>query len=320
MSSEAKWPALPLGRGREFDAIRTLLGRWGDRAVGVGDDAAVVRVPRGDALVASVDTAIENRHFRDDWLTPREIGYRAVTAALSDLAAMAAQPLGILLALALPERWSTHLPAIADGVGDAIAAAGTTILGGNLASAELLCLTTTVLGAAFAPLRRSGLQPGDSIYVTGRLGGPGAAVAAWNSGHRLHDEHRQRFAHPVARLREARWLADRGANAAIDISDGLAADLEHLAAASAVGLDIDLDLLPMLDGVNGPVAAASSGEEYELVVGAPGDASLDASEFERTFGIPLTAIGRAVPRESGLVFRRGAERVAKPSGYDHLSR
>ena len=313
-------PEVSLGRGREFDAIRALVARWGDRAVGIGDDAAIVRVPRGDALVASVDTALENRHFRDEWLTPREIGYRAVTAALSDLAAMAAQPLGILVALALPERWSIHLSAIADGIADAVTAAGTTILGGNLAAAELLCLTTTVLGSAFAPLRRGGLRPGDVIYVTGHLGGPGAAVAAWNSGHRLHDAHRQRFAHPVARLREARWLADRGAKAAIDISDGLAADLEHLAAASAVGLEVDLDLVPLLDGVNGPVAAAASGEEYELVVGAPGGVSLDASEFERTFGIPLTAIGRAVPREAGLVLRRGAERVAKPSGYDHLSR
>ena len=320
MTSREPSPTLALGRGREFDAIRALLARWGDRAVGIGDDAAVLRVPRGDALVASVDAAIENRHFRDDWLTPREIGYRAVTAALSDLAAMAAQPLGILVAIALPERWSVELPAIADGIADAVAEARTTILGGNLAAAERLSLTTTVLGSAFAPLRRAGLRPGDAVYVTGRLGGPGAAVAAWNSGHRLHDAHRQRFARPVARIREARWLADRGATAAIDISDGLAADLEHLAAASAVGLDIDLELVPLLDGVNGPAAAAASGEEYELVVGAPAGASLDTSEFERTFDIPLTAIGRVVPPEAGLVFRRGTERVAKPSGYDHLSR
>jgi thiamine-monophosphate kinase len=295
------------------------LARWGDRAVGIGDDAAVLRVPRGDALLASVDTALENRHFREEWVTPREIGYRAVTAALSDLAAMAAQPLGILVALALPERWGAHLPEIADGIADALTAANTTILGGNFATAQLLGLTTTVLGSAFSPLRRSGLRLGDTVFVTGRLGGPGAAVAAWNSGHRLHDAHRQRFAHPVARLREARWLAERGANAAIDISDGLAVDLEHLSAASGVGLDVDLDLLPLVDGVNGPIAAAASGEEYELVVGAPDSASLDVGEFERTFGVPLTAIGRVVPREKGLLFRRGAERVAKPSGYDHLS-
>lgn len=318
MTSSGGRGPLALGGGAEFDAIRAMLARWGDRAAGIGDDAAVLQVPRGDALVASVDTAIENRHFRADWITAREIGYRAVTAALSDLAAMAAQPLGVLVALALPESRHADIEAIADGIADATDAVRTRILGGNIAVADGLSLTTTVLGHAFAPLRRDGLREGDLIYVTGRLGGPGGAVASWKSGHRLHDDHRQRFVHPVARIREARWLADRGATAAIDISDGLAADLEHLAVASAAGVDVDLDRLPLIDGVNGPIAAASSGEEYELIVGAR--TALDAADFERTFGIPLTAIGRATSRDGGIVFRRGPERVAKPSGYDHLSR
>jgi thiamine-monophosphate kinase len=310
--------ALALGPGPEFDAIRAMLDRWGDLATGIGDDAAVLQVPRGDALVASVDTTIENRHFLGDWLSAREIGYRAVTAALSDLAAMAAKPLGILVALALPESRRGDVDALADGIGDAVSVAHTKILGGNVAAADLLSLTTTVLGAAFAPLRRDGLEAGDSLFVTGRLGGPGAAVASWKSGHRLHGAHRERFGRPVARLREAQWLADRGATAAIDISDGLAADAEQLAVASDVGIDVDLELLPLIDGVNGPIAAASSGEEYELIVGARD--GFDTAEFERTFGIPLTAIGRATSRDGGIVLRRGQERVAKPSGYDHLSR
>jgi thiamine-monophosphate kinase len=295
-----------------------MIARWGDRASGIGDDAAILRVPRGDALVASVDGAIENRHFRAEWLSPREIGYRAVTAALSDLAAMAASPLGVLVALALPERWYADVSALADGIGDALDAAGTVVVGGNVAGAEALSLTTTVLGAAYAPLRRDALRPGDTLYVTGRLGGPGAAVASWKSGHRLHDEHRARFAHPVARLREARWLADQGATAAIDISDGLAADIGHLAAASRVGVDVDLELVPLIDGVNGVIAAASSGEEYELIVGAAG--LIDVAAFEHAFGIPLTAIGTVTAPDTAIVFRRGAERVAKPAGYDHLSR
>lgn len=307
-----------LGPGAEFDAIRTMLARWGDRAVGVGDDAAILRVPRGDALVASVDTAIEGRHFRIDWLTPREIGYRAVTAALSDLAAMAARPLGILLAVAVPPGRYGDLGSLADGVGDAVDAGHTRVLGGNVAGADQLSLTTTVLGEAFAPLRRNGLRPGDSLYVTGRLGGPGAAVAAWRRGTEPAAEHRARFAHPAARLREARWLADRGAVAAIDISDGLAADAEHLAAASGVGIDVDLAALPLISGVADAIEAASSGEEYELLIGSR--TPIDTTEFERAFNLPLTAFGRATARDQSIVFRVGNDRVAKPPGYDHLSR
>ena len=173
-----------LGGGVEFDTIRRLLARWGNRAIGVGDDAAVVQLPRGDALVASSDAFVEGHHFRSPWLSAREIGYKAVTAALSDLAAMAAQPLGILVNISVPERWLPSLDGIADGIGDALDAAGTSILGGNLTAAGELNLTTTVLGSAFSPLRRTGLRPGDGLYVTGRLGGPGAAVAAWERGGR----------------------------------------------------------------------------------------------------------------------------------------
>lgn len=312
--------ALALGPGAEFDTIRAMLARWGNLATGIGDDAAVLQLPRGDVLLASVDSAIEGRHFLPGWLNAREIGYRAVTAALSDLAAMAARPLGVLVALALPASRQEDVLDLADGIGDAVSAAGTTIVGGNVASADTLSLTTTVLGSTFAPLTRAALRPGDMLYVTGRFGGPGAAVAAWKSGHRLLDVHLERFAHPVARLREARWLADRGATSAIDVSDGFAADLEHLATASGVGVDVDLERLPLVDGVNGPIAAASSGEEYELIVGVPSTQAMDLAEFERAFSLPLTSVGRATAREGGTIFRRGTERVAKPTGYDHLSR
>lgn len=309
---------LALGSGAEFDAIREMLARWGKRATGIGDDAAVLQVPRGDALVASVDTSLEGRHFKPGWLTPREIGYRAVTAALSDLAAMAARPLGILVALNVPSSQTGALGELADGIGDAVDGARTHILGGNVTAGDALCLTTTVLGAAFEPLGRGGLCPGDLLYVTGQLGGPGAAVAAWLSGRTPDALHRSRFAQPIARLREACWLADRGATAAIDVSDGLAADIEHLAAASGVGADVDVDRLPLIDGVSDVLQAASSGEEYELLIGCPTE--IDTAQFERTFGIPLTVIGAATARDAGLTFRRGRERVAPPSGYDHLSR
>jgi thiamine-monophosphate kinase len=307
-----------LGPGEEFDLIRELLARWGQRAVGIGDDAAILDVPRGDKLLVSVDSAIEGRHFKCDWLTPREIGYRAVTAALSDLAAMAAHPLGILVALDLPREMRRALSDLADGIGDAVAATSTRILGGNITASDRLGLTTTVLGSAFAPLTRSGLQAGESLYATGRFGGPGAAVAAFVEGRDPAPEQRQRFAHPGARIREALWLADNGATAAIDISDGLAADLEHLARASNVGIDVDLELVPLTAGIVDHIAAAASGEEYELIVGTA--VSLDTREFERRFQIPLTCIGHVTPAADGVQFRRGRERVAKPGGYDHFSR
>ena len=305
-----------LGPGKEFDLIRALLDRWGTHAVGIGDDAAVLALPRGDALVASVDAFVENRHFRRGWLSAREIGYRAVTAALSDLAAMASRPVGVLLALAVPVEWEGELLAIADGIGEAVELARVPIVGGNMTAASELSITTTVLGAAFGVLRRDALCPGDQLYVTGRLGGPGAAISALLRGAVPSAAERERFAHPVARLREARWFAEHGATAAIDISDGLAADVGHLAAASDVRLEVDLDLLPRMPGVE-PLAAAESGEEYELIVGAP--RALDVAAFERAFDLPLTRIGRAVAPGAEVVLLVGGQRVASARGHDHFS-
>jgi thiamine-monophosphate kinase len=304
-----------LGPGREFDAIRRLLERWGSRAVGIGDDAAVVQVPRGDALVTSVDTAAEGRHFRREWLSPREIGYRATAAALSDLAAMAARPLGVLVALTVPESWRAQLLDIADGIADAVDVTRTKILGGNLSSGAELSITTTVLGSAFAPLTRAGARLGDSVYVTGRLGDPGAALDALLAG-AAPGTHRERFARPVPRIMEALWLADRGASSAIDISDGLAADARHLASASGVCLSLDAALIPRCEGVTAE-RALQSGEEYELLVTAPH--VLNAGEFEARFHIPLTRVGEIVDGSSGSVRIVGA-RVASVPGYDHFSR
>jgi thiamine-monophosphate kinase len=307
--------SIPLGPGAEFDTIRALIERWGDRAAGIGDDAAMLPLTRGDLLVTSVDAAIENRHFRREWLSPREIGYRAVAAALSDLAAMAARPLGILIAFALPDAWRNDLGEIADGAGDAVAASGTVIRGGNISASTELSITTTVLGSAFDPLTRTGARPGDRVFVTGRLGGPGAALARLRRGEDS-GAFRERFAHPVPRLAEARWLVDRGATAGIDISDGLVADLRHLAAASGVSVAIDAARVPLVAGV-GADDALVSGEEYELLVAAR--EPLDVATFEARFGVPLSEIGTVGDGTKGLVSVHGA-RVADRAGHDHLSR
>src|SRR5690349_14773249 len=227
-----------LGPGAEFDAIRAVLKRLGPRAKGVGDDAAVLSVARGDSIIASVDAFIENRHFRRDWLTPREIGRRAVVAAMSDLAAMAARPIGVLLALVVPSDWRAELETLTDGFSEAVAECGAVVVGGNMSDGDELSITTTVLGGAFAPLARNGARPGDKVYVTGRLGAPAAALERLGRG---EDPglFRERFAQPHPRLAEARWLAEHGATAAVDVSDGIVADLRHLAAASGVRIELD---------------------------------------------------------------------------------
>lgn len=305
-----------LGAGQEFDAIRDLLKRWGDSAAGIGDDAATLDLPRGERLVVSVDALVAGRHFEPAWITPREIGYRATAAALSDLAAMAALPLGILFAINVPDDWRDKLGAIADGAGDAAQDSGTIIVGGNIAAGAALSITTTVLGHAFAPLARSGAAVGDRLYITGRLGGPGSAVAAWKSGAKPSEAARSRFAHPVPRIQEARWLANNGATACIDVSDGVVADARHLAAASGRQIEIHLDRLPLLAGVSS-AEAARSGEEYELLVAAP---RLDAPAFTAAFGLPLTEIGAVVDGDPGVTTLEHGARVAAIGGHDHFSK
>jgi len=310
--------SIALGSGREFDIIRELLRRWGPRATGIGDDAALVDVPAGNQLVVSTDASVEHVHFERAWLTAREIGYRATTAALSDLAAMAASPIGVLMALGLPASWLDQVGDLADGIGDALDAARTTMRGGDITAASDLTLAVTVLGSTSAPMRRNAARVGDSVYVTGRLGGPGDAVAAWQRVSEPAAKSRERFAHPVARIAEALWLARSGVRAAIDISDGLLADAEHLAVASGVRIELDLERVPLLEGVE-PHAAAVSGEEYELIVTA---AAVDVSAFEREHRLQLTAIGRVTePAQegSGITVRMNGERLAPAPGFRHFS-
>jgi thiamine-monophosphate kinase len=309
-----------------------MLARWGDLARGIGDDAAELDVPPGERLVVSTDSSVEGSHFRRDWLTPEEIGWRATASALSDLAAMAARPLGLVLALCLPDDWRGALDGLADGVGAAARAAGAPIVGGDLVRGSELALTVTVLGSAASPLGRGGARAGDLVCVTGALGGPRCALAAWVRGERPAVSHRARFARPMPRLDEARWLAVHGASAMVDVSDGLAADLGHVAAASGVRIVLDPSRVPRVDGAT-LADALGGGEEYELALTLPGRATdpgvLDA--FMARFALSLTIVGRVLAVDggraahagaSGVVLDAGAdagERVDLPSGHDHFS-
>ncbi|WKW11831.1 thiamine-phosphate kinase [Pseudogemmatithrix spongiicola] len=313
---------LAMGPGREFDAVRALLAQWGPAARGVGDDAAVLDVPVGEKLVVSTDSTVEEVHFRRAWLSAEEIGWRATQAALSDLAAMGAAPLGVLLALTVPRDWRAALPELAAGIGAATGAAGAPIVGGDVTDGDRLALAITVLGHARRPLSRAGARPGDVLYVTGVLGGPGAALDAWMAGREPGDVARARFARPEARIAAGQWLAAHGATAALDLSDGLAGDVAHLAAASGVACVLELDAVPCLAGVRVD-AALQSGEEYELLVAAP---AMDAAAFAAAHaGLRLTAVGRVealspVGAAGAVRAERGGAPVALPRAHDHFAR
>ncbi|MEP6765323.1 MAG: thiamine-phosphate kinase [Gemmatimonadaceae bacterium] len=302
-----------MGPGAEFDSIRAMLAEWGEFAEGIGDDAAVLSVPAGMQLLVSTDAAVEDVHFRRKWISARDAGARAATAAFSDLAAMGATANAILVSLVVPTIWREHIREFATGIKATVASVNARIVGGNISRGASFSCTLTVIGYSAKPVRRSGAQIGDALYVTGKLGGPAAAVAAWERSEQPADWARQRFLAPVARVREGQWLAAHGAHAMIDISDGLAADARHLSAASAVQCVVGPELVPRFESVSVQDALAA-GEEYELLVALPANRGEEiATDFRRQFEIEFTLVGMVE------AVQESAARVELPVGHDHFS-
>jgi thiamine-monophosphate kinase len=318
--------AIRLGPGREFDRVRRILDRLGPVAQGVGDDCAIVPDGPGRLLV-SVDLSIEGVHFRHDWLTLEEIGWRATAAALSDLAANGAATVGVLSSVGVPAvATAEELMALIAGVGAAAHAAGGTVLGGDLTASKRWVIDVTVIGRASRPVTREGAQPGDGLWVTGELGGARAALHAWLAGGAPHPAARTAFAHPVPRIGVGQALALAGAHAMLDLSDGLGGDAGHLAAASGVALEIDLGLVPvaatarlmaMHEEVSPAIFAAEGGEDYELLAALPAEfEAMAASALSGETGVALTRIG-TVREGAGARFVLDSELVHL-QGHDHF--
>ncbi|MGD8727668.1 MAG: thiamine-phosphate kinase [Gemmatimonadales bacterium] len=310
-----------LGAGAEFDRIRAMLERLGGRASPSGDDCAFVDLG-GETLAISTDMVVEGTHFRAGWLSPPEIGWRAGAAALSDLAAVAAVPKGVLASVGAPRGWSESVLAdLLEGIGTAAASVGASVWGGDLVRSDRLVVDLVVVGVvgggAGEAVRRSTGRVGDTLWVTGVLGGPLAALRAWQAGREADPSARERFVHPVPRVREAQWLRDRGATALIDLSDGLFGDAGHVAAASGVRCAVELERLPLHGSAESRRDALLSGEEYELLVALPRDfGDDDATEFADQFDLPLTRIGE-LREGTGVVVMEGGEPVEVGGGYGH---
>ena len=320
-----------LAPGGEFDLIRSFQGvgppPGAEVLVGSGDDCAVLE----SGWVVSTDAFLEDVHFRRGWISFDEAGYRAVTAALSDVAAMAARPVGVLVALGLPDA---EAPRVAEGfrsgIGRACERARCPLIGGDLTrSPGPVVVNVAALGRAERPILRSGARVGDEVWVTGALGASAAAVRRWKRGHEPDPPLRRAFASPIARLEEARWLAGRiRVTALIDLSDGLVGDMGHIAAASGVSIALDPALVPV---ARAAVTAAGSrrramplalagGEDYELAFTVrPGSAESVAAGFHRRFGVSLTRVGIVAGGAGVRLEGDGADEFDPGSmGFDHF--
>lgn len=311
-------PGPVLGPGGEFDRIRAIWRRLGAHASQVGDDAAIVRVG-GERLAFSCDMAVEGRHFRLDWVRPAELGWRIGASAISDLAAVAAEPLGMLVSVGVPERLAVEfLPELMGGLGQSAAYAGAVVWGGDLVRCDAVVVDVMVVGRVERPVLRSGARPGDGLWVTGRLGGPHDAVMAWLAQRNPHPEARERYVRPLPRIQEALWLRDHGATALIDVSDGLTGDAGHLAAASGAALAIAAELVPRHPGVERWESALTGGEEYELLSAMPPEfGETGAMAFAERFGLPLTRVGGVVAGE-GVRVTYGGKPVELPHAFSHF--
>jgi thiamine-monophosphate kinase len=301
---------------------------------GVGDDAAVVRAR--PLCVTSVDAMVEGVHFRLDngWASAAEVGHRAMAGALSDLAAMGAEAGEAYLVLGLPggfaERSALELVHAAARLA---VEAGACVAGGDVVAAPVLLVSVTAVGWAEREdelVGRDGARAGDLVGVTGRLGAAGAALALMSARAQpsaAGELALARARRPQPRLREGRALAAAGVHAMIDLSDGLATDAAHIGRASGVCLHVDLDALPLHEGVREVAAAlgeppwrlaASGGEDYELCFCA---AAAEREQLERAVArlgaVELSWIGEVRAGEPGAQLSAEGVVDVRAEGFEH---
>lgn len=260
-----------------------------------GDDAAVVAAG-GPVVVTSVDAVVDGVHFTLSEWPIAAVGRKAVGAALSDLAAMGVSAGEIYVAAGLPRSIDEPLfDQLIDGIATAAEAGGAVVAGGDLTGAGELWISVTVVGYADSPeavVKRSGARTGEIVVVTGELGGARRALELIGHGIDPADPRLARQFMPVPRLAAGALLAEHGTSAMIDISDGLAGDAAQLARASGVRIELELERLPLVGGVDDPAFAAASGEEYELLATIAEDRFAAAERALAASGLSLTQIGR----------------------------
>jgi thiamine-monophosphate kinase len=283
----------------------------------IGDDCAIINLARGERLATSIDTMVEGTHFYPD-APPDQVGYRAVVTAVSDLAAMGAEPRALTLALTLPQADDTWLQQFSRGIEQATRDYAIELIGGDTTRGPLT-ITCTVMGAVpeDVALTRSGAEPGDKVYVSGTPGDAAAALTVINGEWPGHSQYKTylltRFYRPSARVHLGRQLLSI-ASSAIDVSDGVLADAGHICEQSGVGMRIDANLLPLSDALRSVPDeqqarrwALAGGEDYELLFTVPA---------QRVEQLPegCTCIGEVVEGD-----RVDCDFPVESAGFQHFS-
>lgn len=312
----------------EFEIIRRLFtpNKTGDSViVGVGDDGAILRPDAGRDLVAVVDTMVSGVHFPED-LNAADIGFRAVAVNVSDIAAMGGRPRWMTVALTLDTADQYWLQELSTGIASAASAFGVELVGGDITRGREFVISVQITGDVEPGLvmTRRGASPGDSIYVSGSPGDAALGLSLIQSGDSQlagSEFLTGRFKRPDARLQLGQAIAPV-ASAAIDLSDGLYADLGKLLAASGVAGVIELndiplsdDLLRAVDRTDALRYALGGGDDYELCITASGDSVIGIGEHLKT---PVTRIGRVLEGKGLSCTLDGEAYDYRDDGYRHF--
>ena len=314
----------------EFDLITRYFNRPTRHTVlGVGDDAALLALTSGHELAASTDTMVEGVHFFPD-VDPDSLGHKALAVNLSDLAAMGATPKWAMLALTMPKVDETWLEGFARGFFTLAADHDVDLIGGDTARGPCnICVQVMGEVPNGQALRRDGARVGDDVWVSGHLGDAAAAVAHRKGDLRLRGS---LLAHCVARLDRplprvalGRMLVGM-ANSAIDISDGLVADLGHICERSGVGAALDFaaipcsaELMPLRGQALVTKAILSGGDDYELCFTGVAGRKTEIEALSGRLGLALTRIGKIVAGNGVIVKDQAGKRLsAKDGGFDHF--
>lgn len=308
-----------LGEFALIDRITAGLGASGPVVLGVGDDCAVLRLA-GD-LAVSTDTMVENVHFRRDWSSAEDVGRKAVAACVSDAEAMGAAPIGLVLSLAAPADTPVEWVAeFAAGVRTECDLAGVQLVGGDTTSAAQIVVTATVLAdlGGLAPVTRGGARPGQVLAMVGRLGWAAAGVAVLGRGFRSPRAVVLAHRVPEPPYGQGRVAAEAGASALVDVSDGLLADLGHVARASSVTVDVDTSAFEVAEPQKAVAAAIGGGDPLVFQLTGGDDHALVGAFDPGRVPAGWRVIGRVLAGEPKVLVD-GAEWDGPTTGWQHFT-